>query len=166
MAAATLMVEELHTVPADTGCEVSERCLECPLSRCRYDDEEWWNDLNATVRTYAMVQEFEAGERNNRSAQAVGWKNGFTVRTVYRAAQRLRERRVIYGEIFDADVQVLAAAGPGRWITPLVARRILKARKREVGVKSLAETFGVDAGWLRQSLKDGRLEHMAAGTSV
>ena len=40
MAYSVLLTEDAHTYSefVDDGCEVSPRCLECPLSACRYDD--------------------------------------------------------------------------------------------------------------------------------
>ena len=26
----------------DTGCEVSQACLNCPLPQCKYDDPDWF----------------------------------------------------------------------------------------------------------------------------
>lgn len=32
-----LIIDWMLRVPADQGCEVSHRCIECPLDACRYD---------------------------------------------------------------------------------------------------------------------------------
>ena len=26
----------------DTGCEAADKCIECPLPQCRYDDDSWF----------------------------------------------------------------------------------------------------------------------------
>ena len=78
----------------DTGCEAEPSCLACPLPQCRYDDPRWYNRLVRQRRDTALVAEAERlmveGITVNQAAETAAEQAGVTVRTVFRAAERLR----------------------------------------------------------------------------
>ena len=67
-----------------TPCEVSADCLECPLSRCKYDAPTWFQKGVQSRRAYAIA---EAAERVGRDAAAAHC--GVSKRTVFRVMARM-----------------------------------------------------------------------------
>ena len=65
-------------------CEVSADCLECPLSRCKWDDPAWFQSGVQRRRTYAIA---EVAERVGRDAAAAHC--GVSRRTVSRVLVRI-----------------------------------------------------------------------------
>ena len=51
--------EQMHY--ADTGCEASMSCLECPLPRCKFDDPAWYQAYKLRERDeeIAWVYQYE-----------------------------------------------------------------------------------------------------------
>lgn len=75
--------------PADTGCEVSPSCLECPLPQCKYDDLLWyqdWKQRQKDVPVVARARELET--RSTGGIAVVAKEFGITERTVYRVLKR------------------------------------------------------------------------------
>jgi len=73
--------------PADTGCEVSPLCVECPLPQCRYDDPIWyiaWRRRQRAHRVKARMQDLETAHMKVRAVEIASEEFGFDVRTVYR----------------------------------------------------------------------------------
>ncbi len=69
----------------DTGCEISRSCLNCPLSRCRYDDPEWFN---RHIRLAKDLRVWRAIHLEGLSAQQAAQRFSITVRTVFRIVRR------------------------------------------------------------------------------
>ena len=67
-----------------TPCEVSADCLECPLSRCKYDAPTWFQSGLQRRRTYAIAA---VAERVGRDAAAAHC--GVSQRTVFRVLARM-----------------------------------------------------------------------------
>ena len=65
-------------------CEVSADCLECPLSRCRYDAPTWFQKGVQSRRAYAIAA---VAERVGRDAAAAHC--GVSKRTVFRVLARM-----------------------------------------------------------------------------
>lgn len=77
-----------HTDYRDTGCDVSESCLGCPLARCKYDEPVGGRSLSATARNREIVL---LRERYRAPINLLASTYGVTRRTVFRA---LREARL------------------------------------------------------------------------
>jgi hypothetical protein len=77
-----------HTDYPDTGCDVSESCLRCPLARCKYDVPAGGRSLSATARNREIVL---LRERYRAPINLLASTYGVTRRTVFRA---LREARL------------------------------------------------------------------------
>ena len=43
----------------DTGCEVADSCLDCPLPRCKYDDMAWYAKHRRMASDFRIVQAIE-----------------------------------------------------------------------------------------------------------
>ena len=83
-------------------CEVADDCLECPLSRCRYDDPAWFQSLRQNRRALAV---FFAMGGDGLDVRQMADRLGVTKRTVYRireSARSLARRET------DADLRVFA----------------------------------------------------------
>ena len=66
----------------DNGCEVSPTCLSCSLSRCKYDDSEWYARWRNRAR-YLHIGQAIYSEGLSPGAAAVRF--AVTLRTVHRA---------------------------------------------------------------------------------
>ena len=82
----------------DTGCEVSDSCLDCPLPMCRYDDPAWYHRNRRLARDFRIVR---AMQHESLSVEETAARFSITARTVFRVIQRCRE----------ATMQADAAAG-------------------------------------------------------
>ena len=72
----------------DTGCEISEHCLECPLPSCKYDDPLWYR---AFVR-FSIDQERLAVYELMPTNKSAARKLGISDRTLQRTRRRMAER--------------------------------------------------------------------------
>ena len=43
----------------DDGCEVATSCFDCPLSRCKHDDHDWYRFWRRHIKHLRMGQEIE-----------------------------------------------------------------------------------------------------------
>ena len=73
---------------ADTGCEVSGSCLDCPLPKCRYDDPVWYQRNRRLARDFRIVRTMQ---QEALSIEDTAERFGITNRTVFRILQRCRE---------------------------------------------------------------------------
>ena len=39
----------------DTGCEVSQACLNCPLPQCKYDDPDWFRHHQRLIKDLEVL---------------------------------------------------------------------------------------------------------------
>ena len=76
------------SVITDTGCEVSPRCVDCPLSRCKWDDLDWYRD---GLRRGADFLTAQAIEREGLSPAQAAARFGTTKRTIFRIRRRCRQ---------------------------------------------------------------------------
>ena len=90
----------------DTGCEVATACLDCPLSRCKHDDPEWYTLGRQIGRDLAIHQEMI---RDGLSVSAAAFRFGVLRRTIYRIKQRCREVSI---DMSPQDMQVFAVLPP------------------------------------------------------
>lgn len=75
----------------DTGCEVSDSCLDCPLPLCRYDDPTWFQRNRRLARDFRIVH---AMQKESLSIHETAKRFSITTRTVFRVIQRCREAAV------------------------------------------------------------------------
>ena len=71
----------------DTGCEVAESCLDCPLPRCKYDDMAWFARYRRMAKDFRIVQAIEA---ENLSVEEAAARFCIDKRTVFRILRRCR----------------------------------------------------------------------------
>ncbi len=72
---------------ADTGCEASMSCLECPLPRCRFDDPAWYQAYKLRERDEEIAWAYQY---ENLHVFEVASRFGVSVRTVHRALRRIQ----------------------------------------------------------------------------
>ena len=65
----------------DDGCEVSDACLDCPLSRCKHDDLDWYRFWRKRVKQLLIGQEIE---RDGLTIEEAAVRFRITDRQVFR----------------------------------------------------------------------------------
>ncbi len=75
-------------IPADRGCEVSPKCIDCPLPTCKYDNPEDYH-LDRRKAKDALVVHAVIVERLTKGQAAERFS--CTPRTIFRIMQRSRE---------------------------------------------------------------------------
>ena len=89
----------------DTGCEVSDACLNCPLSQCKDDDRDWYLRWRKRGKLLLVGQVME---RENLTTQEAAQRFRVCIRTVQRALQyRRKADRLLTPD--DLDVFILLA---------------------------------------------------------
>ncbi len=88
----------------DTGCEVSRSCLNCPLSRCKYDDPVWFQRHRRMARDLKVWQ---AIQREDLTADQAAERFSVTVRTIFRIMRRCRDAGE---ELQQEELEAFAAA--------------------------------------------------------
>ena len=78
-----------HTPYQDTGCEVHNSCLTCPLVRCRFDEPGGARKLVAEHRDRSIV----LAQRQGGNVDNIARRFGVSRRTVFRALARARQSR-------------------------------------------------------------------------
>lgn len=66
--------------PADTGCEYSPKCVDCPLSVCRYDMPQKRAGAEARWLTLAPLIEHGMAMEQACSAVGIARRSGFRLR--------------------------------------------------------------------------------------
>jgi len=66
--------------PPDKGCEVSSKCIDCPLPYCKYDEPERYSKLLQVQRDGRII----ASIMQDNAVKQVAKVEGITERTVYR----------------------------------------------------------------------------------
>ena len=72
----------------DTGCEVSDSCLDCPLPFCKYDDPSWYQRNRRLARDFQILRVMT---QESLSIEETAQRFSVTARTVFRIMQRCRE---------------------------------------------------------------------------
>ena len=93
----------------DSGCEVSPTCLDCPLSRCKDDDPEWYLRWRKREKPLLVGQVME---RERLTTQEAARRFRVPERTAYRAR---RYTQAASGTLTSDDMDVfvlLAEAEP------------------------------------------------------
>lgn len=73
---------------ADTGCEASDSCLDCPLPQCKFDDLEWYQQNRRLAKDFRVVAVME---RERLSAEEAAARFSVTVRTIFRIMERCKK---------------------------------------------------------------------------
>ena len=72
----------------DTGCEISDSCLNCPLPRCKHDDPVWYQKNRRLAKDWKMLS---AMQQEDLTVEETAERFSITVRTVFRIMERCRE---------------------------------------------------------------------------
>ena len=70
----------------DTGCEVNDSCLTCPLPQCKFDDPAWYHQYRRDNRDRQIYAQCQRGLTAFQAANVFG----VSPRTVHRALRRMR----------------------------------------------------------------------------
>ncbi len=81
------MAEPRSDIYQDTGCEVAVSCFQCPLSRCKFDDMEWFIKYRRMAHDLRMAAVIH-GE--GLSITQAAERFSITTRTVLRVLRRCR----------------------------------------------------------------------------
>ena len=87
----------------DTGCEVSDACLDCPLPKCKYDDPAWFQRNKRLARDFKI---WSAMQQDGLTVEEASERFSVTVRTIFRIMRRCRDAALIDQEdlaVFAAD---------------------------------------------------------------
>lgn len=89
----TALSDSMDAVPEfchyeDTGCEVSDACLNCPLPQCKFDDPVWYQRNRRLARDFQIMYTIQ---QDRLSMEEAAERYSVTVRTVFRILQRCRE---------------------------------------------------------------------------
>ena len=85
----------------DTGCEVAESCLKCPLPQCKYDDPAWFQRNRRLAKDLKVMS---AMRLRNLTVDEAAEHFSVTVRTIFRIMRRCRD-----AEMLDVEEQELHA---------------------------------------------------------
>ena len=66
---------------SDEGCEVAQSCFDCPLSRCKHDDIDWYRFWRKRVKHLLIGQEIE---RDGLTTEEASVRFQITDRQVFR----------------------------------------------------------------------------------
>ena len=88
---------------ADNGCEVAGACLECPLSRCKFDDMAWFTTYRRRARDFRIAA---AVHSEGLSIREAAQRFSVTPRTIFRVLKRCRHAMQ---ELTDEEVAVFAS---------------------------------------------------------
>ncbi|MEX2598184.1 MAG: HTH domain-containing protein [Dehalococcoidia bacterium] len=70
---------------ADTGCEASGSCFNCPLPQCKYDNPAWYQEYRRRGRDMEVLAAYQ---EEQLSVFQVAQRFNVSPRTVHRAIQR------------------------------------------------------------------------------
>lgn len=76
-----------HESYVDTGCEVAPTCLQCPLSRCKFDDMAWFTTYRRMARDFRVAAAIHKEGLTTREAAE---RFAVTPRTILRVLKRCR----------------------------------------------------------------------------
>ena len=76
-------------IDAYSPCEVAADCLECPLSRCRHDDPEWYRQMRARGKTIIVAERAARLRSEGLRVPQIAQRLGLSVRHVQRVNQRM-----------------------------------------------------------------------------
>ena len=91
----------------DDGCEVSDVCLDCPLSRCKHDDLDWYRFWRNRVKHLLIGQEIE---RDGLTIEEAAVRFRITDRQVFRIK---RWRRRAAKRLTPDDLEVFMRLAEG-----------------------------------------------------
>lgn len=91
----------------DDGCEVSDACLDCPLSRCKHDDLDWYRYWRKHIKHMRVGQEIE---RDGLTTEEAAERFRITDRQVFRIKRWYRRAAK---RLTPADVDVFMRLAEG-----------------------------------------------------
>ena len=89
----------------DDGCELAPACLACPLSRCQFDDWDWYRFWRRRARFLAIG---EAIEREKLTTEDAAHRFRVGIRAIQRALRFCRKAAHLL-TADDVDVFILLA---------------------------------------------------------
>jgi len=93
----------LSNIYKDEGCEISHKCVTCPLSQCRHDDEHLFNKYRSFATHVDVLYDLND---TNEPAASISKKHKTHIRTVYRLQKLLNK-----GLIDVPTVQIFSEKG-------------------------------------------------------
>ena len=51
---------KIEYVYTDTGCEVSEKCIKCPLPICKHDDKSWFIKQKSISQNQKLIEAIQS----------------------------------------------------------------------------------------------------------
>ena len=76
---------------ADTGCEISSKCVECPLPICRYDDSNWYTRHKKLALNPGVLNDLL---RPFKFYKVIAEKHGCNAETVRRLHEQLTSNKI------------------------------------------------------------------------
>ena len=96
----------------DDGCEVAPACLGCPLSKCKYDDPDWYRFWRKRGRFLAVG---EAIDQERLSEEEAAHRFRVGMRTVQRALlYRRKAARLLTPDDLDVFIMLSEADAHAR----------------------------------------------------
>lgn len=93
---------------ADNGCEVARTCLECPLSRCKFDDMAWFTNYRRLARDFRIAAAIHS---EGISIKEAALRFSLTPRTIFRVLNRCRNAMQ---ELTPEEAEVFASLVLGK----------------------------------------------------
>jgi hypothetical protein len=87
----------------DTGCQISDSCLNCPLPRCKHDDPVWFQRNRRLARDFNVLMAIRMEQLTIEEASE---RFSVTERTIFRILRRCRDSMP---EMASEEVQAFAA---------------------------------------------------------
>ena len=91
------MTDFSYTHIEDTGCEMSDSCLTCPLPMCRHDDEHWYSNYKALAKYKNIIDVLRTELTNETMVKRVyrlADENNIVPRTVWRLNKKIKEGKL------------------------------------------------------------------------
>ena len=92
---------------SDEGCEVAPSCFDCPLSRCKHDDPDWYRFWRQRVNHLLIGLEIERDQLTNEEAAK---RFGLADRQVFRIKRWCRRATQ---RLTPADLEVFTRLAEG-----------------------------------------------------
>jgi len=90
----------------DTGCEVSNSCLNCPLPRCKHDDPVWFQRNRRLARDFNVLTAIRV---ESLTIEEAAERFSVTERTIFRILRRCRDGMPEMGNLETRELQAFAA---------------------------------------------------------
>ena len=88
----------------DTGCEISNSCLDCPLPQCKYDDPVWFQKCQRLAKDMKVIK---AMQKDELTVEETAEKFDVTGRTIFRIMRRFKDSEI---DIDPKELEIFAAS--------------------------------------------------------